>query len=191
MPSDPNAPIYGSSPPGLPSLASGSGSLAQSARLKQLNVARGIMFIVGVLTIVVNVGQFAMVDSMVDSQIDKEVAKLTQQGRIVDPLKLTAVKESAKRATQLAAIGLICIGVVYVVFGFVIKKFPVPVTIAGLVIYIGTAVVFAVLSPETAAQGVIVKIIVVVALIKAVQAAMAYQRQREAAAMSDFAGAGG
>jgi hypothetical protein len=169
-------PALNPQPASLPSLAGGTGSLAQSARLKQLNVARGIMYAVGILTIVINLGQMAMIDSLVNDAIDKQVAEVTRQGRVVDPIKVGEVKASAKCVTQLVAIGLIGIGILYLVFGAIIKKYPVPVTIAGLVIYVGTAVIFAILSPETLAQGLIIKAIVVVALVKALQAALAYQK---------------
>ena len=162
----------------LPSLAGGGSSLAQSARQKQLKVARGIMFGVGILTIVVNLVQFGMIDSIVDKQIDAEANKLVMKGMVIDPVKLAEVKSAAKRAVRVAACLLIAEGVVYIIFGFIMTRFPVPITITGLVLYLGTAIVFAVLDPETALQGAIIKVIIVVALVKAVQAAIASQRQQ-------------
>jgi hypothetical protein len=180
-PHDPfSAPLSTPSPAGqqpgaLPSLAGGGNSLAQSARLKQLNTARGIMFAVGVLTILLNIFQYTMVDKMVDEQLNKEANDLRRQGFMIDQVKLAEIKESAGRTVRLVAIGLIAIGIMYIVFGFIVKTYPVPVTIVALVIYVGCIVIFGVLDPATLAQGIIFKVIVVVALAKAVQAAIAYQ----------------
>jgi len=160
----------------LPSLAGGTSSLAQSARRKQLNVARGIMFGVGILTIVVNFAQLAMVDSEIDKQLDQEAAKVIQQGRMIDQAKLAEIKQAAKRVGHLIMYGVMGLGALYILFGLLIWKFPVPITIIALTIYVGSAVVFAILAPETLFAGIIVKIIVVVALVKAVQAAIAYQK---------------
>jgi hypothetical protein len=164
----------------LPSLASGTSSLAQSARRKQLNVARGIMFGVGILTIVVNLAQLAMVDNEIDKQLDQEAAKLVQQGRMIDQVKFAEIKQAAKRVGHLIMYGVIGLGALYIVFGLLIWKFPVPITIIALTIYVGSAVVFAALSneplEETLLKGIIVKVIIVVALVKAVQAAIAYQK---------------
>jgi len=160
----------------LPSLASGTSSLAQSARRKQLNVARGILFGVGILTIVVNLAQLAMVDNEIDKQLDQEAAKIVQQGRMIDQVKFAEIKQAAKRVGHLIMYGVIGLGALYIVFGLLIWKFPVPITIIALTIYVGSAVVFAILAPETLLAGIVVKVIIVVALVKAVQAAIAYQK---------------
>jgi hypothetical protein len=161
----------------LPSLAGGGASLAQSARSKQLNIARRIMFAVGILTIVVNLAQFGMVNSIVDGQFDAEAQKLKMQGMIINQQKFVALKDAAKRSVRVAAILLIGLGAVYIAFGFLINKYPVPVTITGLVLYVGTAIVFALLDPEYILRSLIFKGIVTIALVKAVQAAVASQRQ--------------
>jgi hypothetical protein len=191
MSTDPNA-SFGDAPvPELRSLASGTGSLAQSARLKQLNVARGIMFVVGALTIAFNVFQYSMVGSLVDGEVQKQLDVIARQGRMVDPAKVAEFKAAAVRSVQLVAMGLIGLGVLYIVFGLIVRKYPVPVTIAALVIYVATTVIFGILSPETLVQGIIFKVIIVVALVKAVQAALAYQRALDSAGFSENAGISG
>jgi len=183
--SDDNMPSYGDSVGGfnpiapsaaLPSLAGGTSSLAQSARRKQLNVARGIMFAVGILTIVINLAQFANVDTEIDKQLDQEAAKIIQQGRMIDQVKFAEIKQAAKRVGHLIMYGVIGLGALYIVFGLLIWRFPVPITIIALTIYVGSAVVFAILAPETLLAGLVFKVIVIIALVKAVQAAIAYQK---------------
>jgi hypothetical protein len=169
----------------VPPESSGLGSLAQSARGKHLKQARGILIAIGVLTIVVNAILFALIESQVKQEIDKEVKKVQTQGRIVDQAKRKEIEEQAVRLGQLMAGGTILLGVVFVVFGIIVNRYPVPVTILSLVLYVASGVIFWVLNPESIAQGIIIKVIIVVALIKAVQAAIAYQKEQNRAAMME------
>ena len=63
--------------------------------------------------------------------------------------------------------------------GVYVKKFPVPATITGLVLYLGANAVFGLMDPTTLARGLIIKIFIIIGLFKAVQAAIAYQRESE------------
>ena len=155
-------------PQDLPAL----GSLAQSARAKSLKSARGLLIAIGVLTAAANAFFFAMARN----RVQNEVVKLQGQGKIVDPQAV----ETAIRTTQLFAAASIALGVLFVVFGLIVQKFPVPITVTGLVLYIGAAVVFGLLDPTQLARGIIVKIIIVAALAKAIQAALAYERESAA-----------
>ncbi len=69
-----------------------------------------------------------------------------------------------------------------------IKQYPVPISITSLVLYLGATVVMGVLNWQTLLQGIIIKVIVIVVLVKAVQAAIAYQKALDAEAQSGFAG---
>jgi hypothetical protein len=46
------------------------------------------------------------------------------------------------------------------------------------VIYVGAALIFAVLDPKSLAQGLIIKIFIVVALASSIKAAIAYEKER-------------
>lgn len=163
----------------------GLGSLAQSARKGHLKTARGIMFFVGVLTLLINGGLLLGAESMVESEINQEVRKLQAQGMEFDPAELAKLKESAVRETQLVSGAAAGIGVIFCVLGALVYKIPVPATVLALVLYVGAAAVFGMLDPSTLAKGLIVKIIIVVALVKAVNSAIAYEReQREGAELS-------
>jgi hypothetical protein len=167
-----------STSPGLGEL----GNLAQSARVKELKTARGILFFVGILTIAVNIGFIAFAEKAVDSQIETELKPLRQQGMEIDPTQLAEFREQAIRSTRLVNGIAVLIGLVFVVCGVYVYQYPVPATVISLVLYLGSAAVYGVLDPTTLARGWIIKIIVVVCLFKAVQAAIASENERKAAA---------
>jgi hypothetical protein len=158
------------------------GSLAQGARRKQLNVARGILLAVGLLTIAVNAVFFAQIQANVDKLIQAEIQKVQGQGMVVDQAAVAKARESLVRLNTLLTGGALGVGVVFVVFGVIIKAFPVPVTVLALVLYVASAMVFGYFVPASLVQGIIMKVIIVIALIKSVQAAVAYQREKDQAA---------
>jgi hypothetical protein len=152
------------------------GSLAQSARQKQIKSARNILFVIGVLTVGANAVMMGLARGQVEKAIQAEIAKVGP-GAIVDQAKLQQLQEAAVRIAYLVCAVAMLLGVVFIVFGFIVKKYPVPITITSLVLYIGAAVIFGILDPTTLLQGIIIKIVIVVALVKAIQAAIAYQRE--------------
>ena len=147
------------------------GSLSQSARQKQLKSARTILLFIGILTLVVN----GFVIATAKSSVEKQAQVLQQQGFIVDI-------DKAVQITQLVAGGAAALGIVFIVFGVIVNKFPVPITISALVLYIGAAAVFALIDPTTLLQGLIIKIVIIVGLVKSVSAALAYQKELDSAA---------
>ena len=146
------------------------GSLAQSARSKQLKTARVTIFVIGVLTILANLG----VAMLSDSRIDEEAKKLQGQGMIVDQKAI----EAAKRETQLTCAGFAAVGVVFIVMGFFVNAYPVPITISALVLYLAGNAISAVMDPTTIAQGIIIKIIIIAGLVRSIKAALEYERER-------------
>jgi hypothetical protein len=157
----------------------GLGSLAQSARSKKLNQARGILFVIGGLTIAVNVFLVATVRQRVQEGIKKE---LNQQGLVVrDPAKLKEAEDYLIRLNTVVGIVGIVLGVVFVGLGFLIKTYPVPATVIALVLYVGATAVFGVMEPESLKTGWWIKIFIVVALVQAIQTAIAYQKELTAA----------
>lgn len=152
------------------------GSLAQSARVKELNTARNILIVIGILTILVNGIQIPMVRDQVHKAIQADLAK---RGVIGFPPQAQQVEEIAVRVAYLVSGVTAVLGVIFLVFGFLVKAFPVPITITSLVLYVGAAVVFAALNPQSlAVVAVVIKIIIIVALAKAVQSALVYQREK-------------
>src|SRR5262249_30341079 len=155
-------------------LASGGGlgSLAQSARTNQLRSARGILYAVGILTVLVNLVFVVFAKSIVDSQFETELKELRGRGVMIDQGKLEEIRATAIRSTQLVnGIGVL-MGAVFIACAVMVYTYPVPTTITSLVLYIGAAALFGVIDPTTLARGWIMKVLVIVGLFKAVQAAI-------------------
>ena len=133
----------------------------------------------GILTIVVNTALFYFADSIVKSQLDTEVQKIRAQGMIIDHAKLSQIQDQAVRTTRLADGIAVLLGIVFVVCGALVYAFPVATTVTSLVLYLGAAAVYGAIDPMTLAHGWWMKIIIVVCLFKAVQAAIAYENERK------------
>lgn len=164
----------------------GLGSLTQAARSKQLNSAKGILLVIGVLTILANGVFFFLAEKMVNDQFAKELAQLRGQGMIVDDAEVEKLKAESIRTTRLVnGFGLL-IGVTFIVLGCIVKKYPVPVTITGLVLYLGAAAVFGLIDPQSLVRGLLIKILIIVGLFKAIQAAIAYEKESKSEADQYF-----
>jgi hypothetical protein len=146
-----------------------------------LNIAQRILFTVGILTILINLAQFGAIEAAVEQSMNAQAQKVIAQGKRIDPVKFAQIKKSAVQIGQLTAGGFVGIGVLYVVFGLILHRFPVPVTIVALSVYVGLTVIMLMIDPAHTAGRVIFRVIIIVALVKAVQAAIAYQRQRNSA----------
>jgi hypothetical protein len=167
------------------------GKLAQQARSKELKQARGILIVVGVLTVLFNAIDFAMVRSAFQDAVQKEINKRGGPGMVViDRAQLQREEDRVVLLGRAIDGGFIALGVVFIVLGVVVYRFPVPATVAGLVLYLaGTLITVALLlalNPGALAAmsiGFLIRIVFIVAFIKAVQAAIAYEKaqRREAA----------
>lgn len=177
----PASPSLGSfASPSAPAL----GGLAQSARAKQVNSARATFLVIGILTLLVQGGLYMNADNEVQTEIDKQIHALPA-GQVADPAKVAELKTEWVGIVHAIYGGGALVGLLFVVLGAMLSKYPVPVTIAGLVLYLGSTAVFGYLSPETLARGLLIKIIIVTGLFKAMQAAIAQQKEdaaKEAAA---------
>ena len=180
------SPAAENKPSGLPPLQTGLGSLGQEARLKNLNTAKWIMIVVGILTIGVNVFQYTSVEKIIDAQLAEELRKEGIARHQVDQAAYNQARDTAIREVRAICVVLIALGIVYIVMGMLVKQYPVPLTIAGLALYVGSALVFAALDPMTLVQGIIIKIFIVIGLVKAVQAALAYEKERKATEALEF-----
>jgi hypothetical protein len=76
------------------------GSLAQSARTKTLKQARGILIVVGVLSIFANLIFMMNAPAAVDQLFKTEVEKLQRQGMIVDETKLADARDVSIRRNR-------------------------------------------------------------------------------------------
>ncbi|HUR52824.1 MAG TPA: hypothetical protein VMZ71_01750 [Gemmataceae bacterium] len=163
----------------------GLGSLAQSARRTSFKQARGILFALGGLTIVGYSFLFLNVEKEADEAINAEVQKHGGWGG-VNPNVANEVRATIIRVGRIIYAGTVALGAVFVLLGFLVPTAPVACTVTGLVLYIASIAVFAVIDPLSLVRGFIIKIVVIVCMVKAVQAAVAYERElKEAKAARD------
>ncbi len=155
------------------------GSLAQSARRTSLKQARIILIIIGVFTLGLNLVLFFNAENEVRQALEQEKQK-AGPGVVFDPIKLKEAEEQILNVVKLVYGGTAALGVVFIVLGIAVYAAPVPCTVTGLVLYVAGIAVFAVIDPTNLVRGLIVKILIIVGLVKAVQAAVAYERERKA-----------
>ncbi|MEN6459227.1 MAG: hypothetical protein ABFC63_09880 [Thermoguttaceae bacterium] len=152
------------------------GSLAQSARKKQLKTARIILIIVGILTVAGNGLMLGNVNNEVDRTIQKQVDALRAQGQQADGASVAEFRDRNIRYCRIIYGSALVFGVVFIALGIAVYTYPVPCTVLALVLYVGAAAIYGFLSPETLKNGMLVKIVIIIALAKSVQAAVAYRK---------------
>ncbi len=162
---------YASPKAGLDPAAKPLGSLAQSARGKELNQARWILVFVGLLTLGGNI--FLIYNT------PREVDQVLTQANI-DPAQMEQTRQAVTMFCYVIYGGLCSLGVLFLLFSVFIKSYPVPITIISLVLYILANVGVGLMNPAAVASGLIVKIIIVVGLFRAIKAARAYESERRA-----------
>ncbi|MGE3805875.1 MAG: hypothetical protein AB7K24_14465 [Gemmataceae bacterium] len=160
--------------PGAPKL----GSLAQQARGKKLDSARAILYVVGALFVILNLALLLNARNEMKQVIQKEVQKLGP-GMIVDQAKAAEVENTGVRILRIIYGSFVALGVVFIIFGAMVKSYPVPITITALVLFLGYQALIVFFDPSNLAKGIILKVIVIVGLVKAIQAAIAYQKEEE------------
>lgn len=137
------------------------GSLAQSTRENELKSTRNILWFIGVLTFAFNAFLFG--------NARNEVAQVGVAGDQVEGVLLIV------RGIYGAMMAL---GIYFILAGVFLKKYPVPLTILSLILYVGANAGLAMLDPSSIASGIIIKIFIVIALAKSVKTALAYQNER-------------
>lgn len=155
------------------------GSLAQKARGKKLKQARGILLFLGILTILWNGVFFFLIPTLVKGEIDKELVKLGGF-RNVDPLAVEKARSEMEILNYAITSLFFFTGVAFVIFGVLVYRFPLAMTIGGLVLYLLATVAMAALNPALLVSGAIIRIVFIVALAKSIQSAYAYEKERRA-----------
>jgi uncharacterized membrane protein HdeD (DUF308 family) len=162
-------------------------NLAQEARKQQLRKARWILIAVGVLQLIVGLFFVFNARAMVKAQFEKELAPMKAQGATVDEQKLQELEDSATKATQLLNLGGILGGIGFIFLGLLVYRFPVACTVTGLLLYIGLFAGFAFVSfmgdgdGSVFVRGWLFRLLIIIALYKAIQAALAYEKEKKAA----------
>jgi hypothetical protein len=146
---------------GLGNLGTGKttlGSLAQSARNKHIKTARGVLLTLGVVLLLFFGALLAVVSN--------------NPGNL-DPQQL--------QASQIVLSILMGEAVVYIILGLLTRKYPVPATILGLTLFTADSAFW--LAHGTMMIGPLWSLLIFVALIKAVQSAIAYRKESRASAL--------
>ncbi len=160
------------------SASSGLGSLAQSIRLKELKTARNILVIVGLLWGAFGLFFFFNTHNEVEQLVRQQVQDLHARGMAEIPASVEQFRHRVTLFCQMIYGGQVVLGAVLIVLGALVRRHPVPTTVLGLVLYVGYVAIFGLLNPASLLSGLLFKIIVVVALAKSIQSAVAYQRSR-------------
>jgi hypothetical protein len=142
------------------------GSLAQAARGNELNSAQRILLVIGILTLAIN--------GFLLFNLPNEIQHAIEQNQIA-PEDVEQARQGGMIAGYLMYGLTTLLGVVFVIFGLVVKQFPLPITITSLVLYVFAIAGLGFLDRETLVHGIIMKVIIVFALIRAIKAARAYQ----------------
>src|SRR6187401_3194750 len=125
----------------MPIQSSQLGSLSESAQLQKLKSAKGALWVVGILTLIVQVFLFMNVNKEYDDALEAEVKKqggsMSALERLDPETKAAIAKEKEEaigrgRMIYGAGIGL---GVIFIICALMVDKKPVVATMAGLVLY--------------------------------------------------------
>jgi hypothetical protein len=168
------------------SKTSGLGSLTQAHREKKIKQARVCLFIVaGVLVLEGLIGAILLKDQL-RTAVDVELKKMGLTRDMVDQAELQKQEKIMVAAGWVIIGGVFVLAALYIVFALLVKSYPVPITVIGLVLYIVFDLALAALNPEKAGQilfgGILIKAIVIFGLIGGIKAAIAYEKEKDLAA---------
>jgi hypothetical protein len=153
------------------------GSLAQSARSGQLIQAKRLLIGVGLIMAVLNFGMMFTVRAQIATAIDTQLQ--ARGGRAAaDPVQLRQIEEGLVILGYCLQAIPVALGLLFIGFGLIVNRFPVPITIISLVLFVSFILLTAVLDPTTLIQGIVLKIIFIAGIFKAIQAAFAYEREK-------------
>jgi hypothetical protein len=162
------------------------GSLAQSARSQELKKAKGILWAVGILTILYNLVMFFTAADQLDKEINKELVKngtsLEQVLKLPDDRRaeFDAERQKALGRVRLLFGGSVVLGALFIVCALAVNRKPVAATVTGLVLYLAATAAFVAIDPQNLMQGLIIKIFIIIGLVSSVKAALAIEKQDRA-----------
>jgi hypothetical protein len=148
-------------------------SLAQGARSTQLKQIRGTLLTIGIFTLIFNTVDLFAVPTQIRAGMARNGAAAAN----------APAAETIAFGVAYTIIGAgFTLGILFVIFGALVHSYPVPITIASLVMYTLTSIVCIGLSLIAIGPGsvmiVVFRILFIVALAKSVKTAFAYQKER-------------
>ena len=163
------------------------GSLVASVHTKELKSAKGILLFVGIMTILFQ--SFLLfnardeLNKVYEEQLGKQGLSLSAVKDLPPEVRAEFEKASGqdlRKVRMIYAVG-VALGITFILCGAFVYAKPVLCTVTGLTLYLGANAAMAALEPMTLVQGIILKIVIIVALISAVKAALASESARRAA----------
>jgi hypothetical protein len=143
---------------------------------KQLALVRDILLVIGVVAVVMNCAYLAKVESLVGEEVTTAVEK-----RLNDEERTKLVWDRTMLAVRMTTAGAVAVGALLVVFAFVVQRWPVPITVGSLVMYLGAAGARGYFDPgaplpESPTLSIAVNVLAVVALIASSMVALTCRR---------------
>jgi hypothetical protein len=156
-------------------------SLAQAARGNQLKQVRGTLLAIGILLMIWNVIQLFMIPGEVR-------AGLAKQGPLVVAPGMPDAENIALVLSYSLVGANIVLAIVFIVLGALVQHYPVPITIISLGLFVLQSVLCFFFSLGPGSVGFVVfRVIFIIALVKAVRTAFAFQSEQRAVAYDDDA----
>jgi CAAX protease family protein len=159
-------------------------SLTQQIRLQRLNIVRYMLIGLGGLICILGIALFAMADRIASEQLKKEIGAQVGDRRQLAPAdaeRLQKLEEQMGRVMRLVGGLFTGVGLVYLAFAGLVKKYPLPITIMSLALYI-TGNALTLLTPENPFGFVAgtwwLSAIVIVVLCMALRVAIAFAREQ-------------
>jgi hypothetical protein len=130
------------------------------------------------LTLILNLVFVLAARSLAKAAVDKAVGP----GQVIDEATRQQEEDRIVRNVTIGGIVGMIEGGIFIILGIIIHTFPVGATIIALVLYVADLAVVLVINPGAMVGfGLIIRIVIVVALVQAVMAAVAYQKEQNAA----------
>jgi uncharacterized Zn finger protein (UPF0148 family) len=152
----------------------------KQAHQQRMRSGRTTILVVAILTLIAAVAVYFIGTSALDKAM-QEVDSV-RHDEDIDPAAIAeadAENQKAERLVMLIAGLNILLGVIYLGLWVWAKARPLPATISALILFATVWVASAALDPAELIRGIIVKIVILVFLIKAVDSARKFQRMQE------------
>ena len=141
-------------------------------------LAQLILFFIGLLTIFISA--LGMRDAHEEVVLVGELAAAQAKPDAQPPTE-AEVKELREKMTAQFRFGYgvdLALGVLFVTCALLVHRFPVIATVTGLTLYLGSLAMVASVDPRLVTQGIVLKVLVIIALTAAVSSAIRTERRR-------------
>lgn len=152
---------------------------SQKARAREIRSVRLILLIIGILHVMANLGTFFVLDRAVAAEIEAQRLAFEKQGVEVTDAALLAAGERRLRWLERVLTAGASLGLGFIVLAVLARRFPLPCSIAGVVLYLSATAIACYFDPATLTKGWIVKALIVAGLFKAIQSALVVEHYHD------------